>query len=495
MRRALIDPRTLPRPVLFALAFAFAAVARADDPGAELKPMASGPVHEAFLSPRRDVAPPLVPKAPPAAVVERPAAAAPSPGARWIDGYWEWAPDSGGFVWVTGTWRVPPPGRTWIAGGWRRDGDGWRRDPGFWSDRPVDQIVFREDGPPDHRPPDDPGAPPRPNCFFIPGQFVLDGDRVEWREGFWTDARPGWAWVPAGWVRRPRGWLFQDGYWDRSLERRGTLFAPAEPVAEQVATAAGGRVERLDYSPRAEVGPELYGQLFGAFGRATPWYDGYPGVGYDADGRYYGYAGYGSLAPFYGYLDYPALGGYGFPYFASPIFYVNPTPPIASVNPIPPMAAVFPIRSLAFGLGPPYFGFGNSILPLMTGFPLFGANTAMGSGLGWGYPGWNPGTYSWGIPGWSGVALGTWPGFNWGTWGWSGPAIGAMPSLLNVGFPNWFTGWSNFGYNTLGPFPGEFGVAWGGNSIANGSYPFWNSGRREPTAPPRPGPERPPPRT
>ncbi|OJW07429.1 MAG: hypothetical protein BGO49_26025 [Planctomycetales bacterium 71-10] len=457
-------------------AFAPAPSLRADEAGG-LKPMAAGPVHEAFLSPRRDVEPPVVPKSPPPPVVERPAAEPPSSEARWIEGYWDWLAESGKFAWVTGTWRVPPPGRFWVNGLWKRDADGWRRTPGFWSDRSTDRIAYRKDGPPDRRPPDDPGAPPKPNCFYIPGQYVPDGDGLAWRKGFWADAKPGWAWVPASWTRQPEGWIYQAGYWDRPLEERGTLFAPAELAGE----VADGQV--LAYRPYTEVSPQLYGQLYGAFGRWTPWYDGYPGVCYDPAGRYFAYADYGRLAPFYGYLDYPALGGFGYPYYASPIAYAAP-------------------GALAYGLGPPYYGFGNSLLPLMTGYPLFGGLGLVGGGWGWGWPGWNPGAYAWGIPGWSGVALGTWPGFGWGTWGWSGPAIGAWPGFQNVGFPNWFSGWGGWGWGGFGwggwgwnglgwggwGFPG---IIWGGNPVWAGCYPFENSGRRDPVAPPhrvdRPG--------
>ena len=130
-----------------------------------------------------------------------------------------------------------------------------------------------------------------------------DGDGVVWKKGFWAKVQPGWSWVPAQWVRQPDGWVFQDGYWDRTLEDRGTLFAPAE-VNKSAQTA-----DNLTYQPYTTVSPELYGQLNGAFGRPNTNYDGYPGVFYDENGRYYGYADYGNLGAYYGYLDYPATGG------------------------------------------------------------------------------------------------------------------------------------------------------------------------------------------
>lgn len=469
----------------------------------DLKPMTDGPLHEAFLSPRRDVDPPVVAQSPPPPVAERPGPEPPRTDARWIEGYWEWSPEHGKFVWVTGTWRVPPPGRFWVNTFWKRNEKGWRRIPGFWSDRATDRIVYGQEGPPKDRPIDDSGAPPKSNCFYIPGQYVVDGDRIAWRKGFWADAKPGWSWTPATWTRQPEGWIFQEGYWDRPLEERGVLYAPAE-IARDVRPG-----EVLSYRPYTEISPELFGQLYGAFGRPSPYYDGYPGVAYDQEGRYFAYAGYGNLAPYYGYLDFPSVGGFGYPYYVAPIDYTY--------------RQIFPAwggsaSPLVYGFGLPYYGFGNSILPLTMGYPMFGNLALAGAGWGWGWPGWGIGGAGWGNVGWSGVALGTWPGFNWGTFGWSGPAIGAFPTFAwNLGFPNWLTGWGvpgfglgipgfgsfGFGGLGLGGFGlggfglggfgsggfglggpgwgfGSPGLIWGGNSpLWANRYPFQNSGRHE----------------
>jgi len=451
---------------------------------AALEPLANGPLHEGFLSPRRDLEPPTIPKSPPPPVAERPAVEAPNAEARWLEGYWEWDAGDGRFVWVTGTWRVPPPGRFWINGFWKRSEEGWRRTLGFWSDRGTDRLTYRKEAPPADRPVDDPGEPPKAGCFFVPGQFVPEGDKLAWRKGFWADAKPGWSWVPASWTRQPEGWLFQEGYWDRPLEERGVLFAPAKLAREP------REGEVLAYRPYTVVSPNLYGQLYGAFGRSTSTYDGYPGVCFDDFGRCYAFAGYGSLPPFYGYLDYPALGGYGYPYYTSPLVY-GPSP-WAWQQP----------GAIAYGLGVPYYGFGNALLPIMAGYPLFGNLGLVGNGWGWGYPGWSAGGYGWQGIGWSGLALGTWTGFNWGTWGWSGPAIGAWPGAnLNLIYPNWTSGWGGFGFGW-----GGWGWGWGppGGSwgrlppIWAAFYPFGNSGRREAAPPahvdhrpggmPRPGP-------
>ena len=284
----------------------------ADQP---VRPLNEGPLHEAFLSPRKDRNPVHVQKTPPQPISERPAVDPPSASAQWIEGYWEWDAGRKDFLWVTGTWRVAPPGRFWVNGYWKRDQDGWYRVPGFWTDRKTDRLDYRKNGPPQERPDDEPGEPPAPDCFYIPGQYYPDGDGVVWKKGFWTKAQPGWSWVPAQWNRQPEGWVFQDGYWDRTLEDRGTLFAPAE--ADKSAKGDDG----LTYQPYTQISPEMYGQLYGAFGRPNSNYDGYPGVYYDDDGRYYGYANYGTLGGYYGYLDYPYYGGYGYPYITTPVDY------------------------------------------------------------------------------------------------------------------------------------------------------------------------------
>ena len=167
-------------------------------------------------------------KAPPAPVDEKPAVDPPSDKAQWIEGYWEWDAGRNDYLWVTGTWRVAPPGRFWVNGYWKRDDRGWFRVPGFWSDRKTDRLDYRKDGPPQERPDDEPGESPGDDCFYIPGQYYPDGDGVVWKKGFWAKVQTGWSWVPAQWIRQPDGWVFQDGYWDRTLEDRGTLFAPAE---------------------------------------------------------------------------------------------------------------------------------------------------------------------------------------------------------------------------------------------------------------------------
>jgi hypothetical protein len=164
------------------------------------------------------------PKEPPAAIVERPAGARPARNAQWVPGYWDWDPDQHEYVWVGGSWQVPPAGSFWVNTRWVRDAAGWYRAPGFWSHRRDRAVVTTEfdatprpswekTGPPADHPDDTPGLAPGPNFFFVPGHYEPAGDQLAWRTGFWARVQPGWDWVPPRWVRRPDGWQFRKGSW------------------------------------------------------------------------------------------------------------------------------------------------------------------------------------------------------------------------------------------------------------------------------------------
>jgi hypothetical protein len=437
-----------------------------------------GPLHESFLSPRKDREPLRIAKSPPPAVIERPALDPPNARAVWIEGYWEWDAGRKDFVWVTGSWRVPPPGKIWVNGFWKRDDKGWYRVPGFWSDRKTDRIDYRKNGPPADRPDDDPGEPPKSDCFYVPGQYYPDGDGVVWKKGFWTNAQPGWSWVPASWIRQPEGWIFQEGYWDRTLEDRGTLFAPAELDKNAKST------DELTYQPYTTVSPEMYGQLYGAFGRPSSYYDGYPGVYYDDDGRYYGYADYGDLTGYYGYLDYPYYGN-GYPYYSAPLDYTSYYGGLGYGG----FGGLGGLGGLGGFGGLGYGGFGG--LGGLGGFGGLGyGGLGLGGfgGLGWGWRGlgwpwgwgWGFNGLGWGWPwGLGGYGYG---GLGWGwPWGWGGLGFGSLGYSglgwggLGWGWPGWGWGspWGGFGWPWGWGYP-FFGI--GGNRFVN-NFPFQNSGR------------------
>lgn len=208
---------------------------------------ADAPLHEAFLPPKTVPVRVRAPQAPPNPIAERPSANRPGPLASWIPGYWAWSQSGEGFVWVSGTWRVPPRDREWVSGRWVRDAEGWSREPGAWKPRQIAasdtdptrpgagvgsvRPAWKTTGPPTEPPAEAPGHAPDPESFYVPGHYTPDGDRVSWTPGFWTAAQPGWDWVPARWVRRPDGWDYRAGSWVRDPvsvgPRRYTVARPA----------------------------------------------------------------------------------------------------------------------------------------------------------------------------------------------------------------------------------------------------------------------------
>ena len=163
-----------------------------------------------------------VPQAPPAPIAERPSGERPDARAQWISGHWDWDQSRSEFVWVAGSWQIPPAGMVWVAGRWMRDPDGWYYLPGSWSRRDRlagvanrNRAAWRTTGPPADHPDDTPGLAPSPDSFFVPGHYAPSGDRLVWIPGAWARVQPGWDWIPARWVRRPDGWDFREGSWVR----------------------------------------------------------------------------------------------------------------------------------------------------------------------------------------------------------------------------------------------------------------------------------------
>ena len=78
----------------------------------------------------------------------------PAAKAVWTSGYWEWDADGDRFVWVAGSWQVPPAGTVWVAGRWMHDAGGWYWVPGAWgrrANRPAiaaNRPAWRTSGPP-----------------------------------------------------------------------------------------------------------------------------------------------------------------------------------------------------------------------------------------------------------------------------------------------------------------------------------------------------------
>jgi WXXGXW repeat (2 copies) len=189
--------------------------------------LSRGPIHEAFAKPtvRAPGASEVVPKEPPKPVEEIAPEMKPEGGnVQWIPGYWAWDDDSTSFIWVSGVYRVVPPGRHWVPGYWTRAGDGWQRVAGFWAAQASDQIELLP------TPPDPPEEsitpPPAEDSTFQPGCWIYSGNQWLWRPGFWTTNQADWMWTADSYLWTPGGYIFVDGYWDYPFRNRGLLFAP-----------------------------------------------------------------------------------------------------------------------------------------------------------------------------------------------------------------------------------------------------------------------------
>jgi hypothetical protein len=235
---------------------------QADNPPAQdsgVDVLTRGPVHEAYAS-AVSVQPepgPLAPKAPPAPIEELPPDQKPEgDNVQWIPGYWSWDDERTEFIWVSGFWRSPPPGRQWVPGTWHEINGQYQYTAGFWTEIQQADLSYL---PPPPKPVDvGPQVPaPAANYQYAPGCWVYRETHYVWRPGFWYPYRPNWVYTPAHYSWTPYGYVFVDGYWDYPLRQRGLLFAP---VAFNVAVYSQ---PAFVYRPTFVVYDDfLYGALF-----------------------------------------------------------------------------------------------------------------------------------------------------------------------------------------------------------------------------------------
>ncbi len=201
----------------------------AADPALGVEVLARGPVHEAFAATLevQSLGAPIVLKAPPEPIEELPPDQKPAgDNVQWIPGYWHYDEERTDYIWISGFWRVPPPGRVWFPGSWREVRGGFQWTHGFWqealSQRPDLEYLTPPPAPVEYAP-----SVPAPSeaHIYVPGCWVFR-NRYVWRPGFWVEHRPNWVWVPAHYRWTPAGYLFIEGYWDYPLAERGVLFAP-----------------------------------------------------------------------------------------------------------------------------------------------------------------------------------------------------------------------------------------------------------------------------
>jgi len=187
-----------------------------------------GPVHEAFaetvtFDPEPGI---VVNMAPPNSIEEVPPDQRPEGvNVTWIPGYTAWDDERNDYLWVSGVWRAPPPGREWVSGYWGRSSQGFQWTSGYWGDAQLSETEYLPE------PPETvevgPSMPsPSPDHSWIPGSWVWHHGRYAWRPGYWVTLEADWDWVPSYYTWSPRGYVFVDGYWDYSIARRGVLFAP-----------------------------------------------------------------------------------------------------------------------------------------------------------------------------------------------------------------------------------------------------------------------------
>jgi hypothetical protein len=305
LRRREVSMKTIQRMTMCLAIICLVAIVapqRADDPQPEqgVDVLTRGPLHEAYASavtPQPEAGA-LVPKAPPAAIEELPPDQKPEgDNVQWMPGYWSWDEERQDFIWVSGFWRVPPPGRQWVPGTWHEANSQWQYTSGFWTELNQPDMNYL---PPPPKPID--AGPPTPapaaDYQYAPGSWVYRETRYVWRPGFWYPHRANWIYIPAHYSWTPYGYVFVDGYWDYPLRQRGVLFAPVAFNAAVYSQPA------FVYRPQYVVYDDfLYGALFVRPGAGYYFGDyfepRYANLGYRS--WYTVQIGRGAYDPLYGY--------------------------------------------------------------------------------------------------------------------------------------------------------------------------------------------------
>jgi hypothetical protein len=196
-------------------------------PEEEVQVLASGPIHEAFAEPvALDPEPGIVaPKAPPALIEEIPPEQKPEGNAQWVPGYWAWDDERNEYIWVSGIWRVAPPGRQWVPGYWSPVAEGYQWISGYWGSVKAKETEYLPE-PPESVEIGPSSNAPSPDYTWIPGCWIWHYGGYAWRPGYWAVVHPDWIWVPDHYIWTPRGYIFVTGYWDYTVIHRGVLFAP-----------------------------------------------------------------------------------------------------------------------------------------------------------------------------------------------------------------------------------------------------------------------------
>jgi hypothetical protein len=247
-----------------------------------------GPINQGFAETTNMTPQPSPPvtQQPPQPIDEMPPDAKPdNPNATWVPGYWSWDQESNNHIWVSGSWRVPPPGHRWIPGYWNQGSGNYQWVSGFWSPEDAQDVTYLP-APPSYRDEGvDTSEPPDAEHFWVPGFWGYRTRAYEWQPGYWSRIVSGWMWVPAHYAWTPYGYVFTAGHWDYPLEQRGLLFTPVRFTAPiytspafvytpQYLVAVDNLVDNLFVNPgfQCYYFGDYYGPQYARFG-ILPWFN------------------------------------------------------------------------------------------------------------------------------------------------------------------------------------------------------------------------------
>lgn len=214
-----------------------------------------GPVHEAYVT---RITPSVLLEAigvqPPSMIMELQPDRLYSE-TEWIPGYWSWMPERNDFIWVSGIWRRPPPGKVWISGLWKHFDEGWVWVSGFWSAVYLNELTYLDMTPPDPLE-DDVLEPSSSDSFWMSGYWLYsESDKqFTWSPGSWQKFVQNWVLVPAHYIWRAEGYVFIPAYWDWPYEELGHAYYPVNILFESM---------RMSYKPETAISPDKYIEKIG----------------------------------------------------------------------------------------------------------------------------------------------------------------------------------------------------------------------------------------
>jgi hypothetical protein len=183
------------------------------------------PVHEAFFPKNGDEIVLVATSHNPPGHHEEARPLSPSSKAIWIPGYWKWAPEEEEFAWISGVWRIPPPGMGWIEGKWSEVKSGWVWRPGFWYPTKAREFPVLE-VPPPSAPDEKISTAPSNGAFWVKGHWRYDHHKhtFVWFQGKWIEGEENWVFNPARYVWHDDGFVFVPPFWDWRIEERGAAY-------------------------------------------------------------------------------------------------------------------------------------------------------------------------------------------------------------------------------------------------------------------------------